>query len=1061
MSFTSRPTTSYSLKYTSLQKGKKVLNPSPSKTSFSSKNKQAAKNRTPVSCRNVKRTKEISMMILIKEKIDKIMLLSNKVMKNNETEAPQIKALLQPSLTLIKKSFPNFYRAGTQYFVNMETLIDSASTNQILSSASAKISREIFGKNWEEFCQTIDSLTHTKPPPHTKEIISKFQSISSSMEYIKTSNENRKYPTSGLTKYINNVQSLCDDVCNNVIELFSQPSFPFFEIDLMSSIISNVRSFLSVINRSFGNQFLQSGVVVYDLNRIKSNIFADCNEVIVCIKSAFAFPLDMNEIWKMVTDVNALLEKIMKILSIPFASIKNLKEQDIDYATISETNEEINNISNKSQTSQTTNVETIDSHAELIKSNQSNNEFDLSLDFNLLQNADSFDAINESQTTLNKVQSMIQNALKIIDPQLKMSNHENLIEDANQLLDQVKTMRDNYDKQAEEIKNLKMHIHDLSESLEDKNIIMSSRNEIYDHQIEEHNQQFNKLKQEKNSLLEKYNKIVIYSEDKDREISQLKSQGDANLFKTCLITLGNNFISKLNGSNNINLISHKSDDQLINMIQELQNAFFNQKCQKCEEYEKIQNESIKKINEVIYYESNGSTQDFYHAVSNLVDSYKQIREDNHVFLDFISKFKNSFVKSIYLIKETNIDENLDLPLNKMLSLLENEIIQLHEQRNNLEKLIKSNEEHSHKNLQKISHQLDELFVPFYEESPDEKEHQILSEEKSRHSHSTASSIMKTMKNLKKNILERLNERSNSLNTISMLLNQRKDVITKICSILYIDYKGNNDEFLNQVLHSLEVSYSNSVNDVNSLKSEIKAIYDNLQNITKILMGVLDNPLEEIEMETDPHYSQKIFSLIYKIIDHIKDQKEDLKSHHRYLKDTSKYQECLISVLAILDPCYKEEEFDKSGDKLIERVLDFLHEEQKFKENNILTVSEIDSIFKPCIINENSQEHPKSYLKKICKVYLSNEKSLLSLKPLQNELLRIFDSIDSIFNIFNMDISKLHTLQKNIHDLNTILKNLTPQIENPNLLSILSLTLKYMISSIDFIESLAYFKSNSE
>ena len=171
-------------------------------------------------------------MILIKEKIDKIMLLSNKVMKNNETEAPQIKALLQPSLTLIKKSFPNFYRAGTQYFVNMETLIDSASTNQILSSASAKISREIFGKNWEEFCQTIDSLTHTKPPPHTKEIISKFQSISSSMEYIKTSNENRKYPTSGLTKYINNVQSLCDDVCNNVIELFSQPSFPFFEIDL-------------------------------------------------------------------------------------------------------------------------------------------------------------------------------------------------------------------------------------------------------------------------------------------------------------------------------------------------------------------------------------------------------------------------------------------------------------------------------------------------------------------------------------------------------------------------------------------------------------------------------------------------------------------------------------------------------------------------------------------------------------------------------------------------------------------------------------------------------------
>jgi hypothetical protein len=49
---------------------------------------------------------------------------------------------------------------------------------------------------------------------------------------------------------------------------------------------------MKVINEAF----VQSGVMPGDLQRIKSNIFTDCTEILQALKAAFIFPLQMREI---------------------------------------------------------------------------------------------------------------------------------------------------------------------------------------------------------------------------------------------------------------------------------------------------------------------------------------------------------------------------------------------------------------------------------------------------------------------------------------------------------------------------------------------------------------------------------------------------------------------------------------------------------------------------------------------------------------------------------------------------------------------------------------------
>jgi len=270
---------------------------------------------------------DMNLMINTKKDMEKMMMLALTIIQENDS-TPDIPATLSPLIDNLSKSYIIFYKTVINFFVQQQQLKITASSNQVISSASCQIPTKNFTKDWKTLIKQIDQYTDTHPPPQSKEIEAKFNGILSSFDTINNSNERRKNPSLSLSSCIYNIKALTNTILSHILELFSHSRYPSFQTELFISYKTDIKSYMQVVSEAFSNEFIQSGVPLCDLGRIKSNMFTDCKEIIKSLRSAFAFPDEMKEIQNLKNSINEKLEKIFTILAIPFALVIPFRSEE-------------------------------------------------------------------------------------------------------------------------------------------------------------------------------------------------------------------------------------------------------------------------------------------------------------------------------------------------------------------------------------------------------------------------------------------------------------------------------------------------------------------------------------------------------------------------------------------------------------------------------------------------------------------------------------------------------------------------------------------------------------
>jgi hypothetical protein len=263
---------------------------------------------------------DISTMLSIRAKMIKLFDHCVNVLTENKG-TPDIEQQFMPPLRSIQTTYPAFHKQGTHYFSMYLSMQESGKKNQVLSSNSLRYPLQTFLADWHSLSKTIDFFAIVNPPPHATQIAAKFKGIRSSLDAIRKANGNRKFPCVTIEPCIANILALGKSRAKNITELFASP-YTEFQGDLYTGFKRDVQSFLTVINEAFVNEFVQSGVMLCDLPRIKSNIVTDCGEIIQFLRAAFIFPVHMKEIQMMKDMTESELKDMVQKLSVPFVIVK-------------------------------------------------------------------------------------------------------------------------------------------------------------------------------------------------------------------------------------------------------------------------------------------------------------------------------------------------------------------------------------------------------------------------------------------------------------------------------------------------------------------------------------------------------------------------------------------------------------------------------------------------------------------------------------------------------------------------------------------------------------------
>ena len=264
---------------------------------------------------------EVSKLNEAKEEIDQLETLIKKVISENIV-VPQVKSRLDPSIKYIQENFPDFYHDVIAYFKTVSKIQRDAVSNQVISTYTLKDSLNDFKNGWTKLCNIIDEYSDVNPPPHLEEITNKFKVIQSALDMIHKSNWNQKKRSANVENSVNSMQDLVEHLSETITELFSQPAFPHFETDLCTAFKNNIKSFVSVIMNAFSNDFLACGMRITDIMKIRTNILADCNDIMGVLSAAFLFTDEMKELQKIKNSINVTIGPIIEQVSQPFSVVK-------------------------------------------------------------------------------------------------------------------------------------------------------------------------------------------------------------------------------------------------------------------------------------------------------------------------------------------------------------------------------------------------------------------------------------------------------------------------------------------------------------------------------------------------------------------------------------------------------------------------------------------------------------------------------------------------------------------------------------------------------------------
>lgn len=782
---------------------------------------------------------EITKTQIIHQDITKIFEFTGVVIRDNES-VPSVFNLLTPALKKIKRSYEKFQELSTELFTTLAVIQNSSfDKNQVLSTSSIRVSRDVFESDWKDFCSVIQNLFNTKPPPQSKEIKIKINSILSSLQYIQITNENRKNPAQHLTEYISYVRSLCNQLYQNIINLFSQQIFPNFESNILASYISNVRTFVEVINNSFSNEFMQSGLLFSDLSRLKSNIYSDCNDIIKSLKLAFHFSHQLYEIKCMNEDLNIKIDEILRKLSGPYIRvfIKDgevstednpnqqlvcLKELDLGFSSEDHEEEE--------------EKETLESF--IRKSRESRgNDSDLY-----------YEAIIKVKNFLKSIYTIIQKKPIVTG---------DVWEDLHSGVRSIQEFKDRFDEQTKIIKKHEATIKQLNDAMYENEANFKNQKEMYKDKLNEQKIYNEKLLNDYQYLSSKYEELENVLKEKNRTINSLINRGDPLVLRKALIDFGSLFTSQEEKKS----FQSMNDQELIEKIRESQSLYISSNQRSIQGYQKSLNEISDKIHTL------KDSDDILKSLDNLfLESRSKEKEINELNQKLAEIHQIVEEKSIEIGVKGNQDNNLAHQLKQIINKYESQIEHDKEKFNELDQTCRISNENHQKELMRISDQLHGVILQ-------------TNGEIEANSNESINQYIKVIQDKLLSFKEIEQSKTNQNNILTKDINQTLKRLYYLIQIINsnhpddpIEFVGTNvkEQSLTDAVDNIELMIQHHEQLINKLNLALGNIENELITIDIRLKGILGL---KIKRNVEKQTMASLISSIYDHIEQIQDQTE--------------------------------------------------------------------------------------------------------------------------------------------------------------------------------------------
>lgn len=537
------------------------------------------------------------------------------------------------------------------------------------------------------------------------------------------------------------------------------------------------------------------------------------------------------------------------------------------------------------------------------------------------------------------------------------------------------------------------------------------------------------------TMSEKIARLIDDNDEKEREISYLRSREEDNEFKKCLRGVAKQLGGVLK-EESVHFEDDEDDDQLIQYVNALSVYVVEKKCHKCDTYA----ERESQMRDVFNMISGEAIDD-----EDVIDASRRAREAHFKLIEQLEKTKqkkkelkskhNYFTMCYKQILEMTKTEDDETNLaDQAMRAVE---ITIDEHKREVTEL----EERKNQEFNNFSFEVVSSFIDALREKDDSK------------------SVIELLKSCMQQYKDDLDQ----LEKYQSLANECQERLSKHLNIDPPDLP------LIQSIQSLLLSLETIPNPLKPLVQELQVGLNEALNALHIMCNRLRG-ITQFEAKVDPinYQTKQLTSEIMKMLDIVHDMIEKGgKDNKGLVRDNNRMRTCLETLDMQMHKYLTYEDIDLKKIKLTELITrcgQFCSAITKpSASKNFLPISFINEQFSQVfdILTLTSKEDPKLYIPEICSCIVSLHNSVSALSPFAETLNEISGSFTGEFSAFDPSSDSYKFLRNKVFDLHRDLNELPSAKVNSIVILVLTRFISLYSSFISILSAIQYDEENEE
>lgn len=959
----------------------------------------------------------------------------------------------------LSQAFLPFQKEANEYFHQLNELKTPIQKIPIQTLKGVTFS---FLQKWKEFVRIIELIRENGYASMFHYISIKFRKIDFIIHDIVSNQRRNSVHAETLEKRGGCLQSLLHNLKNSIKELLLNVQISSLEPDRLDFYINDIKTFTRLYNEAHFQEFPKSGCMQIELSQFKTEVMAECSDIIEALRSSFNLHTDIGKIFNESNEITQSLQKIINKINLPQTFYTVIPKEKIGLSHSNDQNSQSNDIKGDISKIESFINEKMSKPSIVgpVSASINNPEKNIVLCAKLEAYIDKL----EDKLLIEKdLEKDVWDRLEVIQNEF--------FERLNVAEQRVQTFK-LYQK---EIENQASEISKLMEESNEKSAQISRTKREFNDEIESLKQKISDLE---NDNKESLNEI----ERKNELIKRLKTENDNKAAQETLNRIGKKMGSLMN-DNEANLDFHKEDEN-IQTVDKMSVFILERRCQKCREYEEMR-KNIRKILAELIGLKEGET--ILQAIDRLRDEVVKLRDDNARLYEDNEKALFDMTELRRCLVEVISDADRDM-LNVPKSLDDKNAQEIARvTRETLENLRKFHQEE----LKKLEENLKgkhnaELFEISNKLNPLSRNSKVLSKVRKDYNQQSdkdennsaeednikdlRASLIKAS-NYKDLVLEQLKLANERMTETDEQLNFAKELLYKVEKWMNIQSELTTDKVpIDQALIMMMDAIEHKPNPlekvVNNLNNKLYLIDKNILLITDSVQKMLnkdgiDPSPERMELFERINYLQVELSFVinkYKEATELAIEQSRIISECRSTFNTigKKMFHVLMKDDSIFNPNYKNEEGEKKEAKIDEIMLQCLTAVDDVSNPNqrlFMPIVDLNNMTKE--IRKNAKLPPSLdplvYIPLLDETLKQYHQTIKVIEDLQPSLISIFSNFDFKVDSMDPECYQFSMLRENIFHMQTILMQ---QIEGDAVKVVNDVIQSFVAMSASFVSSIA-------